>query len=64
MVAERRLKMRLDGFTLMFYGYRYLKVEHSTRFSQGRFYISGLEGFWSFAKERLIKHHGISPNIY
>ncbi len=24
-------------------------------------YINGLEGFWSYAKERLIKYHGISP---
>ena len=30
-------------------------------FSRGRVYINGLEGFRSYAKERLIKHHGISP---
>ena len=23
-------------------------------------YINGIEGFWSFAKERLIRYHGIS----
>jgi transposase len=23
-----------------------------------------VEGFWSFAKERLIKHHGISKNKF
>jgi transposase len=49
---------------LMFCGYRHLKVDHSTRFSQGRVYINGLEGFWSFAKERLMKHHGISPKRF
>jgi transposase len=26
--------------------------------------INGVEGFWSFAKERLIKHHGISKNKF
>jgi transposase len=47
--------------TLMFCGYRHLQVDHRTRFAQGRVYINGLEGFWSYAKERLMKHHGISP---
>ena len=28
---------------------------------KGRNHINGIEGFWSFAKERLMKHHGISP---
>ncbi len=23
-----------------------------------------MEGFWSYAKERLIKHHGISPEKF
>lgn len=46
---------------LMFCGYRHLQVDHSLHFSRGRVYINGLEGFWSFAKERLMKHHGISP---
>ena len=46
---------------LMFCGYRHLQVDHGTHFSKGRVYINGLEGFWSFAKERLMKHHGISP---
>ena len=38
---------------LMFCGYRHLKVDHGKHFSQGRVYINGLEGFWSWAKERL-----------
>jgi transposase len=47
--------------SLMFCGYRHLKVDHSKHFARGRVYINGLEGFWSFAKERLHKYHGISP---
>jgi len=50
--------------SLMFCGYRHLKVNHSKHFVRGRVYINGLEGFWSFAKERLMKHHGISPGKF
>lgn len=50
--------------TLMFCGYRHLAVDHQTRFANGKVYINGLEGFWSWAKQRLIKHHGISPHWF
>ncbi len=46
--------------SLMFCGYRHLKIDHSKYFSSGKVYINGLEGFWSFAKERLMKYHGVS----
>lgn len=45
---------------LMFCGYRHLRIDHQKVFSFGKVYINGLEGFWSYAKERLIKHHGVS----
>ncbi len=50
--------------SLMFSGYRHLKIDHSKRFSSGKVYINGLERFWSWAKERLIKHHGISKENF
>jgi transposase len=50
--------------SLMYCGYRHLKIDHSKRFSSGKVYINGLEGFWSWAKERLIKHHGVSPKYF
>ena len=50
--------------SLMFCGYRHLKVDHQKVFSSGKVYINGLEGFWSWAKERLIKHHGVSKNYF
>lgn len=50
--------------SLMFCGYRRLKVDHGKYFSAGKVYINGLEGFWSWAKERLIKHHGISKKYF
>ena len=45
---------------LMFCGYRHVKIDHKRYFARGKVYINGVEGFWSFAKERLIKFHGIS----
>ncbi|MBW1739055.1 MAG: transposase, partial [Deltaproteobacteria bacterium] len=35
--------------SLMFCGYRHLKVDHNKRFASGKVYINGLEGFWSWA---------------
>ena len=49
---------------LMFCGYRHLKVDHGKYFANGKVYINGLEGFWSFAKERLIKYHGVSQEKF
>ena len=49
---------------LMFCGYRHMKVDHDVRFSRGKVHINGMEGFWSYAKERLIKHHGVSPRKF
>ena len=37
--------------SLMFCGYRHLKIDHGKRFTSGKVYINGLEGFWSWAKE-------------
>ena len=49
---------------LTFCGYRHLKVDHSKTFTRGRVHINGLEGFWSYAKTRLLKHHGVSPQKF
>lgn len=50
--------------SLMFCGYRQLKIDHKTRFVRGKVYINTLEGFWAFAKERLIKFHGVSKTYF
>ena len=49
---------------LMFCGYRHLKVNHKKRFASGKVYINGLEGFWSYAKERIMKFHGVSKEKF
>ena len=50
--------------SLMFCGYRHLKIDHGKRYASGKVYINGLEGFWRWAKERLIKHHGVSKENF
>jgi len=50
--------------SLMFCGYRHLKINHKKLFAQGKVYINGIEGFWSFAKERIMKHHGVSKKKF
>jgi len=47
--------------TLTFCGYRHLRVDHARRFSRGKVHVNGLEGFWAYAKGKLLKHHGVSP---
>jgi transposase len=44
----------------MFCGYRHFKINHKKKFSSGKVYINSAAGFWGYAKERLIKHHGVS----
>jgi len=50
--------------SLMFCGYRHLRIDHGRRFARGKVYINGLEGFWSYAKERIIKFHGVSEHRF
>jgi transposase len=46
---------------LISYGFHHLRIDHGKRFVNGKVYINGIEGFWSFAKERLMKYHGVNP---
>jgi transposase len=56
---------RYKGYdALTFCGYRHLRVDHGRRFSHGRVHINGLEGFWSYAKGKLIRHRGVSPHRF
>jgi transposase len=50
--------------TLAFCGYRHLRVDHGRMFSRGKVHVNGLEGFWSYAKTKFIKHHGVSPERF
>lgn len=37
-------------------------IDYRYKFKEGKAFINGVEGFWSFAKERLIKYQGISKH--
>lgn len=51
-----------DG--LVMYGFRHERIDHGKRFANGKVYINGIEGFWSYAKERLMKYHGVSVRTF
>lgn len=41
------------------------KIRHNDgEFAKGKNHINGIEGFWSYAKERFHKYHGIRKNNY
>ena len=50
--------------SLMLCGYRHLRLDHRKVFATGKVYINGLEGFWSYAKQRLAKFHGVAPRYF
>ena len=49
--------------SLKFYR-KHLIVDHQNMFAHGKNHINGLEGFWSYSKERLLKYHGVSKNNF
>ena len=51
-----------DG--LVAYGFRHERIDHSKHFANGKVYINGIEGFWSYAKGKLLKYHGLSPTFF
>jgi len=46
------------------YGFRDERINHRRRFGNGKVYINGIEGLWSYAKERLQKYHGVSARYF
>ena len=49
--------------SVIFYG-KHEKIDHSKTLVEYNKHINGIEGFWSFAKERFMKYHGINRNNY
>lgn len=41
-------------------GYRHKTINHRKRFVCGKTHTNGVEGLWSFVKEGIAKHHGVS----
>jgi transposase len=40
------------------------KINHKKEFAKEKNHINGIEGFWSYAKERFHKYHGINKQNY
>ena len=57
-----------DGFksyaSLHQYGKHNIIKHSEDEFVNGRIHINGIEGFWSYAKERFHKYHGINRKNY
>jgi transposase len=51
-----------DG--LVMYGFKYERIDKSIKFSNGKVYINGIEGFWSYAKERRLKFPVVSREYF
>ena len=43
---------------------KHMKINHQHTFGKSHNHINGLEGFWSYAKERFHKYHGINMKNY
>jgi len=49
---------------LVSHGFKHRRINHGKWFANGKVYINGIEGFWSFAKERLMKYHGVDAQKF
>jgi len=43
---------------------KHIEIDHQELFAYGKNHINGIEGFWSYAKERLLKYHGVSKHNF
>lgn len=43
---------------------KHKRINKRYTFAKGRNHINGIEGFWSYAKERFMKYHGINRKNY
>ncbi len=58
-----------DGFraynSIVHIGYqKHYRIYHQDSYAQGDIHINGIEGFWGYAKVRLVKYRGISKNTF
>lgn len=58
-----------DGFrsydSIVHLGYqKHFRIYHQDNYVQGDVHINGIEGFWGFAKVRLVKFRGLSKNTF
>jgi len=46
------------------FGYRHRKINHRKRFVCGKTHTNCVEGLWSYVKEGMAKHHGVSKENF
>ena len=51
-----------DGLVIC--GFKHERIDRSIKFSNGKVYINGVERFWSYARVRLLKFHGVSREYF
>jgi transposase len=49
---------------LVIYGFKHERIDKGIKFLNRKVYIDEIEGFWSYAKERLLKFHGVSRECF
>jgi transposase-like protein len=68
--ADENVIVNTDGWCsydgLVDMGYKeHHRVNHSdNEFSRGNQHINGIEGFWGFAKHRLVKFNGVNKDVF
>jgi len=53
--------------SLIWQGYEHIRIDHDKKFTtttNGKTHINSIESFWAYAKERLLKYHGVSPQNF
>jgi hypothetical protein len=45
-------------------GFLHRRMDHGVKFASGKVYTNSIEGFWSFAKERLQKFHRVNAKKF
>ena len=58
-----------DGFrsydSIVHLGYqKHFRISHQESYGKGDVHINGIEGFWGYAKVRLVKFRGVSKNTF
>jgi transposase-like protein len=62
---DNRIRQCIFKFvSLVMYGFKHERIDKSIKFSNGKIYIIGIEGFWGYTKERLLKFHGVSREYF
>jgi transposase len=53
-----------DGIVHLGYQKHYRILQSDNKFADGISHINGVEGFWAYAKVRLVKFRGLSKNTF